>query len=125
MAQVREGRARGLTEFQEQPADAQDVRGRIAYADGRYQLLIHRSLRTEDENDLQLEAGAFIPIAFAVWDGSNGEAGTQCAVSTWYYLILEKPASNRPYFLGLAGALLTIAVQFAARRSARRGGGSG
>ena len=122
VAQVREGRARGLTEFQEQQADAQDVRGRIAYADGRYQLLIHRSLRTEDKNDLQLEAGAVIPIAFAAWDGSNGEVGTRCSVSTWYYLLLEKPASNRPYFLGLAGALLTIAVQFAARRSARRGG---
>ena len=120
--EVREGRAKGMTRFQEQSADAQDVRGRIAYADGRYQLLIHRSLRTEDKNDLQLEAGAFIPIAFAAWDGSNGEAGTRCSVSTWYYLLLEKPASNRPYLLGLAGALLTIAVQFAARRSARRGG---
>ena len=120
--EVREGRAKGMTRFQEQPADAQDVRGRIAYADGRYQLLIHRSLRTEDKNDLQLEAGAFIPIAFTAWDGSNGEVGTRCAVSTWYYLLLEKPASNRPYFLGLVGALLTIAVQFAARRSARRGG---
>ena len=119
---VREGRAKGLTGFQEQPTDAQDVRGRIAYADGRYQLLIHRSLGTEDKNDLQLEAGAFIPIAFVAWDGFNGEAGTQCSVSTWYYLLLERPATNRPYFLGLAGALLTIAVQFAARRGFRRAG---
>ena len=119
---VREGRAKGLTRFQEQPADAQDVRGKIVYADGRYRLLIHRSLGTEDKNDLQLEAGKFIPIAFVAWDGSNGEAGTQCAVSTWYYLHLEEPASNRPYFLGLAGALLTIAAQFAARRSFRRAG---
>lgn len=116
---VREGRAKGLTGFQEQPTDAQDVRGGIAYADGRYQLLIHRSLRTEDKNDLQLEAGAFIPIAFAAWDGSNGETGTQCSVSTWYYLLLEKPVSRRPYFFGLAGGLLTIAVLFGARRSFR------
>ena len=81
--------------------------------------MIHRSLRTEDKNDLQLEAGAFIPIAFAAWDGSNGETGTQCSVSTWYYLLLEKPVSRRPYFFGLAGGLLTIAVLFGARRSFR------
>ena len=118
---VREVRANGMTRLQEQPADAQDVRGRIAYADGRYQLLIHRSLRTEDKKDLQFDAGAFIPIAFAAWDGSNGEVGTRCSVSTWYFLLLEKPASNKPYLLGLVGALLTLAVQFGARRSARRG----
>ena len=120
VAKVNEGRAKGMTRFQEQPADAQDVRGRIAYADGRYQLLVHRSLKTEDKNDLQLDVGAFVPIAFAAWDGSNGEVGTQCSVSTWYYLLLEKPASARPYVLGLVGALLTIAVQFGARRSFRR-----
>ncbi|MEC7842615.1 MAG: c-type cytochrome [Candidatus Latescibacterota bacterium] len=118
---VREVRANGMTRLQEQPADAQDVRGRIAYADGRYQLLIHRSLRTEDKKDLQFDAGAFVPIAFAAWDGSNGEVGTRCSVSTWYFLLLEKPASNKPYLLGLVGALLTLAVQFGARRSARRG----
>lgn len=118
--EVREGRAKGMTRFQEQPADTQDVRGRITYSHGRYQLLIHRSLRTEDKNDLQLEVGAFIPIAFAAWDGSNGEAGTRCSVSTWYYLLLQKPTSNKPILLGLVGALLTIAVQFAARRSFRR-----
>jgi len=118
---VREVRANGMTKLQEQPADAQDVRGRIAYADGRYQLLIHRSLRTEDKKDLQFDAGAFVPIAFAAWDGSNGEVGTRCSVSTWYFLLLEKPASNKPYLLGLVGALLTLAVQFGARRSARRG----
>lgn len=118
---VREVRANGMTRLEEQPADAQDVRGRIAYADGRYQLLIHRSLRTEDKKDLQFDAGAFVPIAFAAWDGSNGEVGTRCSVSTWYFLLLEKPASNKPYLLGLVGALLTLAVQFGARRSARRG----
>ena len=120
--EVREVRANGFTQFQQQPDDAQDVRGRITYAEGRYQLLIHRSLRTEDKKDLQFEAGAFIPIAFAAWDGSNGEVGTRCSVSTWYHLLLEKPASNKPYILGLVGALLTIAIQFGARRSALRGG---
>ena len=119
-AKVREGRAKGMTRFQEQPADAQDLRGRIAYADGRYQLLVHRSLLTKDKNDLQLEPGAFIPIGFAALDGWNGEVGTRRSISTWYYLLLEKPASRRPYFLALAGALLMIAVQFAARRSLRR-----
>jgi DMSO reductase family type II enzyme heme b subunit len=119
--EVREVRANGFTQFQQQPDDAQDVRGRITYADGRYQLLIHRSLLTEDKKDLQFEAGAFIPIAFAAWDGSNGEVGTRCSVSTWYYLLLEKPASNKPYILGLVGALLTMAIQFGARRSALRG----
>ena len=120
--EVREVRANGFTRFQQQPDDAQDVRGRITYADGRYQLLIHRSLRTEDKKDLQFEVGAFIPIAFAAWDGSNGEVGTRCSVSTWYHLLLEKPATNKPYILGLVGALLTIAIQFGARRSALRGG---
>jgi DMSO reductase family type II enzyme heme b subunit len=120
VARLREGTAKGLTRFEEQAADAQNVSGRIAYADGRYQLLIHRSLATEDGSDLQFEAGAFIPIAFAAWDGSNGETGARCSVSTWYYLLLAKPTTTRPYYYGLVAALLTMAVQFAARRSARR-----
>src|SRR2546425_9784349 len=43
----------------------------------------------------QFEAGRAIPVAFFVWDGSNGEHDTRMAVSAWYFLALDQPTPPR------------------------------
>jgi hypothetical protein len=70
------------------PKDAL-FRAQSGYHDGSYHVLFRRSLSSERELDVQFETGAFIPIAFHVWDGANGEEGKRRSISAWYYLLLE------------------------------------
>ena len=38
--------------------------------------------------DINFEEGRYIPISFANWDGSNGEAGSKHTLTSWYWLLL-------------------------------------
>ena len=58
------------------------------------------------DRDIQFQEGAFIPIAFAAWDGSNSEAGSKHTMTTWYWLLLTPPTGMRPYI----GALVVIGL---------------
>jgi DMSO reductase family type II enzyme heme b subunit len=50
--------------------------------------VVKRTLETSDANDVQFKGGASVPIAFAVWDGSNIERNGMKALSTWFTLKL-------------------------------------
>ena len=119
-----EGNAKGMTEFAEQPAGSRSVYAKAAYSDGQYRLLAKRPLSTEDKNDLQFEVGRFIPIAFFAWDGSSGEVGTECSVSTWYYLFLERPASPKRYLFAPIAAILAIVFEISVMKGVRRRAGA-
>jgi cbb3-type cytochrome c oxidase subunit III len=67
------------------------------YAAGRYQVLFRRAMTTAGPDDVQFVSGAFLPIAFHVWDGANGEEGNRKAITAWYYLLLE-PETPRTVF---------------------------
>ncbi|MFQ5882191.1 MAG: c-type cytochrome [Candidatus Methylomirabilales bacterium] len=89
---VRELNATGLGTEALQASESQGVSGKGAFTRGQWQVVMKRSLATEDkEDDIQVEKGRFIPIAFAAWDGSNGEIGGKCSISTWHYLLRETP----------------------------------
>lgn len=82
--------AEGLTRFSEQAKSSQSLQSQVQYEYGRYHLVIRRSLTTEDkENDTQFQTGKIFPIAFNVWNGSEGENGTQKAISSWFNMILK------------------------------------
>jgi DMSO reductase family type II enzyme heme b subunit len=49
-----------------------------------------RALRTANERDTQFESGATVPVAFAVWDGAQGDRDGRKSVSTWQHLTLER-----------------------------------
>lgn len=57
------------------------------WKEGRWKVLMKRPRFTAD-GDVLFEEGQFIPISFANWDGSNGEAGSKHTLTTWYWLIL-------------------------------------
>ncbi len=94
---VRELNATGLGTEVLQGSEGQAVSGKGAFTRGQWRAVMKRSLTTEDtedkDDDIQFEKGRFIPIAFAAWDGSNGETGGKCSISTWHYLLLETPGS--------------------------------
>jgi DMSO reductase family type II enzyme heme b subunit len=104
-----------------QPPDSQDVTGRGQFSNGRWRLVMKRALTTKDAtNDIQLERGKLIPIAFHVWDGSNGETGLQRSISSWTFFLLEEPTPLSVYVYTTAGIILAAGLEFWAIRRVRR-----
>ncbi|MCI0398757.1 MAG: ethylbenzene dehydrogenase-related protein [Chloroflexi bacterium] len=103
-----------------QPQESSQVTAEASWADGQYRLLFTRPLTTTDPNDVQLVPGEFIPIAFQAWEGSNGEAGTRLALSSWYSLVLEKPAPVSVYLYTVLTVGLVAAGEWLLVRRARR-----
>src|SRR6266550_300318 len=88
------GLARGIERFDTLPGAPA---GEATYEHGEWRLVLTRALATPDTaNEVQLEAGRAIPMAFFAWDGSSGEHGSRMAVSTWYFLALDRPTAAGP-----------------------------
>jgi len=97
--------ARGMHDIQPLPGTLQSE---ARWEDGQWQLLLRRALSTDDpENELQFETGVSIPIAFFVWDGDNGEDGTRGALSSWFFVHLEREAPPSTYVAPLVAFFVT------------------
>lgn len=108
-----EATARGLDRTEPLPGSQQGLASAAAWADGEWQLVLSRSLAVGDGDGdarLEIETGRAIPIAFHAWDGDNAEAGTRAAISTWYYLHLDEPASSSVFVLPIAATILTLGL---------------
>jgi DMSO reductase family type II enzyme heme b subunit len=106
-----------------EPRDATDVgiRAQGSYEAGTWRVLVKRPRTTADpEKDIQFVEGAFIPVAFAAWDGSNSESGTRHTLTTWYWLLLKAPAGNTPLLAALAAFVLVLLAEIWWARSASR-----
>jgi mono/diheme cytochrome c family protein len=103
-----EWNAKGMDKLTQQTDDKQNIQSQGIYNQGKWQLVMRRSIKTEEnKKDIQFEEGRFIPIAFHVWDGSNGETESKHAVSSWYLLYLEP---ERPLRSNLFPPLFMIAA---------------
>ena len=106
---------------------ATDLKAKGSYKDGTWRVVMTRSLTTQTvDNDLQFEQGRFIPIAVFAWDGSNSEAGTHHAMTTWYWLLLKPAASAKPLIIAIIVALLIggMLVWWGRSASAKSKGGT-
>jgi DMSO reductase family type II enzyme heme b subunit len=108
---VQEQVARGVGTEQAQPVESQSVAGQSVYDNGQWRVVMTHPLTTGDENDIQLTAGQFIPIAFHAWDGSNGEAGGKHALSAWYFIFLAPENSPVRYAWVPVAILAAVAVE--------------
>jgi DMSO reductase family type II enzyme heme b subunit len=74
---------------------AVEIKGKGVYKDGLWRVVMKRPLKSgSGEGDIQFEAGKFIPMAFAAWDGSNGESGSKHVLTTWYWAYLKPPSGG-------------------------------
>lgn len=94
------------------PAGSVSVEG--SYKDGQYRVIFRRPL-ADAGNEAAIAPGVFVPIAFQLWDGSNGEEGLKMALSAWYNLLLvpETPFTVHlwPVVLGIgafAGQIVLV-----------------
>ena len=103
------------------PDAAQDVRGKGDWKNGRWRVVLRRSLRTADvATDVQFEVGKLVPFAMHAWDGANDEYGLRMALSSWYFLALETPVPLNVYLYAVLGALLAGGAEWWSVRAARR-----
>jgi hypothetical protein len=66
------------------------VQGKALWKDGRWQVVMTRSLATADqENEAPLGPGRAQALVVAVWDGGIQERNGQKAVSSWLQLVLD------------------------------------
>jgi len=68
-----------------------------------------RPLATEEKGkDIQFAEGKYTPVAFAAWDGSNGESGSKHVMTTWAWLLLKPATPKSTYFIPIIVALLVF-----------------
>lgn len=104
--------AKGFKNITVQPPESQNITGKGVYQNGRWKTVLKRTLTTEDvKGDIQFEVGRLIPVAFAIWDGSNSDVGGQKSVSSWYYVSLEKPVPKTVFVYVLVAIVMGASVE--------------
>ncbi|MES9899671.1 MAG: c-type cytochrome [Sedimenticola sp.] len=89
------------------------------WKDGSWRVLMKRP-RQGSDGDINFNEGRFMPISFANWDGSNGEAGSKHTLSTWYWLVLPPELDvARVYGMPAGIALLVFLAGLMLVRSQR------
>jgi DMSO reductase family type II enzyme heme b subunit len=101
------------------PVQGGEATGRAVFKNGRYALVMKRPLVAQGTERPAFRPGVFTPVAFQAWEGGAGETGPKMALTSWYYLRLEEPPSNRKFFIPPVVALLTFAVLGLIVRAAR------
>lgn len=91
---VEDANARGFGSFQSQPMDQQNVAGQGLWHAGFWNVILFRDLRTRDPQDVQFAAGQPVPVAFAIWNGEQGDRNGRKMVSNWYQLILDEATAR-------------------------------
>lgn len=76
--------AAGVGSLTPLPSSSQNVAGKGVWAANEWKVVFVRSLEPAGEGDARLFDG--VPIAFAVWNGSEGDRNGIKAFSTWYRL---------------------------------------
>ena len=104
---------------------ARDVALSSHYDKGEWTVIFKRRLRSQGE--ITFEEGAFIPIAFSVWDGGSRERGNKRALTNWWTVYLapgekQSPVGEIAKWAGFTLALEIVFIGWARRRS-RKGSG--
>ena len=110
------------------PQEHQDVTAKGVYSNGTWKVVFARKLLTgHADEDVQITAGQFMSISFAVWDGRKDavgelvEKGSQKAVSSWWYFRADAPPDYSGYMYAAIAAALGLGFQFVLIRKLKKG----
>lgn len=104
------------------PPQSQRVSGNGTWKDGTWRIVMKRTLGPSDPQDTLLEVGKLIPIAFQVWDGSNGERGLMMSISSWHFLLLDTPTPVKVYLYTVLAMVAAAALELWLVRRLRQQG---
>ena len=111
------------------PNDTGDITGVAGYDQGEWSVILKRPLRPT--SGAAFTPGAFMPIAFSIWDGSSRERGNRRGLTAWYSLYVEPEQDPSAVGPMVQTALLILVIELAVigwvrwRRGSRERGGLG
>ena len=86
---IEDANARGFGSFRSQPLKQQNVQGKGVWHDGFWHVVFIRDLKSKDKDDVKFILGKSVPVAFAIWNGEQGDRNGRKMVSNWYQLIFD------------------------------------
>ena len=93
------------------PNDTGDVTGVASYDQGEWSVIFKRPL--SPTSGARFSPGAFMPIAFSLWDGLSRERGNRRGLTVWYSLYVEPEVVPSPAGPMAQTALLILAIELA------------
>lgn len=93
-----------------QKADNQNVSGKGVRDGNKWIVLFKRTIASSEKFEALFKEGGVTPVAFAVWDGSEGDRGGRKVVSTWYYVGLETEERTTTYIYPVIALIATSAI---------------
>ena len=93
------------------PNDTGDVTGVASYDQGEWSVIFKRPLRASA--GAPFAPGAFLPIAFSVWDGFSRERGNRRGLTSWYSLYLEPEVVTSAVGPMVRTGLLILVIELA------------
>ena len=100
------------------PNDAGGVTGVASYDQGEWSVIFKGPRRPA--SGAAFAPGAFLPIAFSVWDGFSRERGNRRGLSLWYSLYLEPDNVPTPMGPMITTALVILGIEVAVVGLVRR-----
>jgi DMSO reductase family type II enzyme heme b subunit len=91
---IEDANARGFGSFTSQPLSQQNVQGKGIWHDGFWNVIFVRDLKPNDEDDVQFVESKSVPIAFAIWNGEQGDRNGRKMISNWFQLVFEDAKSK-------------------------------
>ncbi len=83
--------ATGSMERKERKPGMAGVRAKGVYQDGTWRVSVTRPLRTDNpDTDIQFDAITTLPVAFALWDGSNLERASKHVLTSWHKISFKQ-----------------------------------
>lgn len=86
--------AGGFGSLTSQSAAGQNVQGSGEWVDGKWRALFMRDLASAETEDVSFVTGQVYSVAFAAWDGANGERNGEKSTSQWISLQLGEAAAG-------------------------------
>jgi len=110
--------ARGVKNIIPRYADGQVIANGL-YDRGRWRVVVKGPFKGSDK-DPAFEEGVFMPLAFALWDGSNGDKAGKHLMTGWQWMALEKEGEGPSWFWPVAVGIIVLCAEFLWLLSARR-----
>ncbi len=102
--------AAGITKRKERKPEMAGVTARGVYKDGTWRVVMKRPLRTDNPDTvIQFDATTTLPVAFALWDGSNLERGSKHVLTSWHKISFKQNSGyGRLIWPAVAGGFIII-----------------
>jgi len=105
------------------PNDTGDLTGVASYDEGEWSVIFKRPLRTS--SGATFSPGAFMPVAFSVWDGFSRDRGNRRGLTVWHTVYVEPEVVSSAVGPMVNAGLLVLAIELVVILWVRRRYGPG